>query len=199
MVPWKLTQSNHGGIVEFHGQEYLFYHTSALSSWRLHAFQDKGEWTQRSVSVDRIAYAEDGLPVPVQQTVEGVPAVFVEQAFERVLAPAQAARGEVNGRAWYRFDEVPLGTGYYYFDARLDWFDSPPELEVRADAPDGPLLGTARVRLSQREQGQGVAETFLRGANGRRDIFVVNRNGAKFKPGPFRFFAGSPNSTERQP
>jgi hypothetical protein len=38
-VPWRLYQSNHGGIVEYHGQEYLFYHTSALSSWRQDEFK----------------------------------------------------------------------------------------------------------------------------------------------------------------
>lgn len=199
MVPWKLTQSNHGGIVEYHGQEYLFYHTSALSSWRLHAFQDKGEWTQRSVSVDRIEYDTEGMPRLVQQTVEGVPAVFVEQAFERILSPQSAERGETEGREWLRFEEVALGSGYYYFDAVLDSFDIPPELEVRADAPDGELLGTARVWLQQQEPGSGVAETFLRNANGRRDIFVVNRNGAAFEASRFRFFAGSPASMKNRP
>lgn len=60
-VPWRLTQSNHGGIVEYHGQEYLFYHTSALSSWRQDRFQGPGTWTQRSVCII-IPIKVSGLP-----------------------------------------------------------------------------------------------------------------------------------------
>ena len=30
-VPWRTTLSNHGGIVEYNGKDYLFYHTPALS------------------------------------------------------------------------------------------------------------------------------------------------------------------------
>lgn len=41
-VPWRLTQSNHGAVVEFHGRECFFYHTSALSSWRQDEFKGPG-------------------------------------------------------------------------------------------------------------------------------------------------------------
>ncbi|HMP32562.1 MAG TPA: family 43 glycosylhydrolase, partial [Saprospiraceae bacterium] len=72
-VPWRLTQSNHVGIAEYHGQDYLFYHTSALSSWRQDEFKNMGTWTQRSVCIDKLDYSKDGSIIPVNQTLEGVP------------------------------------------------------------------------------------------------------------------------------
>ncbi len=80
-VPWRLFQSNHGGIVEFHGTEYLFYHTSALSSWRQDEFKGPGTWTQRSVCIDEIKYRADGSILPVQQTLGSVDKVSIDQPF----------------------------------------------------------------------------------------------------------------------
>ena len=169
-VPWRLHQSNHGGIVEFHGRDYLFYHNSALSSWRQHEFRAPGSWTQRSVCVDYLDYGDDGAKIPVRQTLQGVAAVVVDQPFEIRLGPGDVHRG------------VELGSGYYYFGVKA--VSGPGRIEVRLDAPDGHLAGTVVARAG------APAETFLRGASGTRDVYLVRHGDVEFTQA--RFFAGAP-------
>ncbi len=85
-IAWRPNQSNHGGIVEFHGDDYLFYHTSALSSWVKSSFSSSGSWTMRSVCVDKIEYDQDDMPTTVKQTVTGVDAVKITQSYDIYLA-----------------------------------------------------------------------------------------------------------------
>ncbi|MCB1093229.1 MAG: family 43 glycosylhydrolase, partial [Verrucomicrobiae bacterium] len=107
-VPWRLTQSNHGAVVEYHGKEYFFYHTSALSSWRQDEFKGPGTWTQRSVCVDELNYKPDGTVIPVKQTLEGVEKIEIDQPFDIELRkePAQVEAGQVAS-----FHKVPMGSG----------------------------------------------------------------------------------------
>jgi arabinoxylan arabinofuranohydrolase len=203
-VPWRLTLSNHGGKVEFHGQDYLFYHTSALSSWRQDAFRERGTWTQRSVCIDYIHYDNSGKIIPVQQTLESVQPVYIGQPFSIELDCSKAfvtediqltsASIEVYTNSWVRFDNVNLGTGYYYFGALIRNTVTEGSIEIRKDSPTGTLLGTITIDKNSRVINHGQAETFLRGARGVHDIYLVfnipeNERLRIFYP---RFFAGSP-------
>jgi len=60
------TDTNHGSIVEFLGQWYLFFHTDILSM---------GQNNLRSSSVERLYFNPDGSILPVTPTATGVPAV----------------------------------------------------------------------------------------------------------------------------
>ena len=60
------TDTNHGSIVEFLGQWYLFFHTDVLSM---------GQNNLRSSSVERIFFNPDGSIIPVTPTRTGVTAV----------------------------------------------------------------------------------------------------------------------------
>jgi len=205
-VPWRLTQSNHGGIVEFHGKEYLFYHTSALSSWKEHKFQKEGVWTKRSVCVDFLTYKADGTIIPVQQTIESVPADSAKQPFEIKLQALNAVvsagidkvgnQFNITGKTGtIQFRDIELGTGYYYFDFKVLAADSKCPIEVRSDNISGKLLGTALVDQSSPGINNGTAEIFLREAKGKRNIFLTftaNVNSPDLKVENFRFFAGSP-------
>lgn len=192
-VPWRLTQSNHGGIVEYHGQDYLFYHTSALSSWRQDSFQGPGTWTQRSVCIDYLHYAPDGTVMPVQQTIGGVKPVSVNQPYEIKLASPTALTGNHAHLA-----KIPLGTGYYYFDATLRapaGFSG--KLEIRLDRVDGPLVGTCLITPELLEKRAGLIDTFIRDAKQIRDVHLVLRpapgfNGEGVALISPRFFAGAP-------
>lgn len=178
-VPWRLYQSNHGGIVEFHGDEYLFYHTSALSSWRQDEFKGPGTWTQRSVCVDKIVYDESGIIRPVQQTLSSVEPVIVNQPFEIVLDTKNNN---------LEFKDVDLGTGYYYAGIDVKHIETPTTCEIRLDNPEGELVGTFIIKKDS------VTETLLRNAKGNRDVYFVfddNLN-PNIKIQSARFFAGSP-------
>ncbi|WP_372649079.1 family 43 glycosylhydrolase [Draconibacterium sp.] len=189
-VPWRLTQSNHGGIVEYHGKEYLFYHTSALSSWRQDEFKAEGNWTQRSVCVDEIKYNPDGTIVPVQQTVSGVEKVTIDQPFEIVL---YEGKKELNENKPIKYEKIDLGTGYYYFGLKASQVTKPVKVEIRLDAPNGQLIGTLIIK------GNGDCETMLRNANGVHDVYLTVNDNFKEKVvfNAPRFFAGSPKKVKQ--
>lgn len=209
-VPWRLTLSNHGGILEYHGKEYLFYHTSALSSWFQHRFKDKGTWTQRSVCIDALNYDKDGKIIPVQQTLESVSAVTIDQPYEIKLQLNQVAdkqgltlkRGKVTrnaSEAWLQFRDIDLGTGYYFFEAKAIKLTAALKIEIRADQSDGPLLGTAQLQHPADPQKGGVMDAHLREAKGKRDIYLVLKSETEknsFTLKDIRFFAGSPRELD---
>jgi len=185
-VPWRLYQSNHGGIVEYHGQEYLFYHTSALSSWRQDEFKDAGTWTQRSVCVDLLKYNEDGSIIPVQQTLSGVKKLNVKQTFKIKLNKEPLAVS--NLKNVLVFKDIDLGTGYYYFGLNAKEIKNPIKAEIRKGSEDGTLLGTLIIKQD------GISEAFLRNAANKTDIYIVFKDLSDEKViiSSMRFFAGSP-------
>ena len=107
-VPWRLTLSNHVGIAEWHGHNYLFYHTSALSSWRQDEFKERGTWTQRSTCIDRLEIDENGNYQTVIQTLEGVEPIEIDQPFE-ILLTKNVEVG--NSNRVLKFENIDLGTG----------------------------------------------------------------------------------------
>ncbi|MCM2679877.1 family 43 glycosylhydrolase [Echinimonas agarilytica] len=183
-VPWRLTQSNHGGVVEFHGQDYLFYHTSALSSWRQDEFENMGTWTQRSVSIDRIDYNADGTLIPVQQTIEGVSPVKVSQDFSIPLGTAKVSQTPT------KFSDIQLGSGYYYFSAQLANKNASGKIELRLDAPNGTLIGS--IALTPETLKRDKIETFLREAYGKHDVYINYTGQGSLKLSKMQFSAGSP-------
>jgi arabinoxylan arabinofuranohydrolase len=204
-VVWRLNQSNHGGIVEFHGQDYLFYHNSALSSYKKSNFQDEGVWTQRSICIDSLNYRPDGTIIPVKQTIECVAPVVVNQPFQIQLDLASATKTNVNvsgqklsftsNTATLRFNNVNLGSGYYYLDIKVNESVGNAKVQVRLDSPTGTLCGTIRLNANSENVNNGMIETFLREANGIHDIYLVFDLPGDYAQYDFespRFFAGSP-------
>lgn len=181
-VPWRLTQSNHVGIAEFHGQDYLFYHTSALSSWRQDEFKNMGTWTQRSVCVDKLNYISDGSIIPVQQTMEGVEKVTIKQPYEIELLKNPVA---LTVNKALNFSNIQLGTGYYYFSVEVKNVTTAFVLQVKTK--EGILLATVPVKHN------GIMEVGLNYAKGVHDIVispVENTGTATITKA--RFFAGAP-------
>ena len=180
-VPWRLYQSNHGGIVEYHGQEYLFYHTSALSSWRQDEFKGPGTWTQRSVCIDSLKYNVDGSIIPVQQTLKSVDKVTINQPFEINLLkkPLQLKANKLNVKC----KNVKLGSGYYYFGLKANNVSNPTRAEIRLDKPTGKLVGTVLITKD------GVSECSLREAKGKHNVYVIFDSAIDVES--MRFFAGN--------
>ena len=168
-VSWRYTQSNHGGVVEYHGKDYLFYHTSALSSWRQDAFKAEGTWTQRSVCVDEIVYDANDKPQPVKQTIVGVTPVVVDQPFEVKITK------EVESTGGTQFDcqTVDFGSGYYYFDAIIRDHTQSGHLELRLGSPNGQLVGTCNVTPQGLAKRNGLIETSIRDAKGKQRLYLV--------------------------
>jgi arabinoxylan arabinofuranohydrolase len=203
-VPWRYTLSNHGGIVEYHGQEYLFYHTSALSSWRQDEFKERGTWTQRSVCVEYLNYNSDGSVIPVQQTIEGVAKIQINQPYAINLDCKKAKRSKnaslqnnafsVMGEGTISYKKINLGTGYYYFEADIEKGAEKARIEIRKGSPEGLLMGTLLINNESTLKNVGKSQTFLREANGTHDIYLVIKaeGNETVTFSNLRFFAGSP-------
>lgn len=187
-VPWRVNQSNHGGVVEYHGNDYLFYHTSALSSWRQDSFKAGGTWTQRSVCVDVINYDENDMPLPVQQTIEGPKPVVVKQPYEVSLAKKSKVENGV-----VSYSNVDFGTGYYYFDANIAEKDLTGNLELRLGSADGTLVGTVVITPEVLKERGGLIDTAVRDAKGKQTLFLVwkGEKALTSLTAP-RIFAGAP-------
>lgn len=203
-APWRMNQSNHGAVVEYHGQEYFFYHTSALSSWRQDEFKGIGTWTQRSVCVDYLNYNPDGTVIPVQQTIEGVAKIQANQPFAIHLECKKARRGKnislqnnafsVTGEGTISYKKINMGTGYYYFEADIEKGAENGHIEIRKGSPEGLLMGTLLINNESTLKNFGKSQTFLREANGTADIYLVikTEGNETVKFSNLRFFAGSP-------
>lgn len=179
-VPWRVFQSNHGGIVEYHGQEYLFYHTSALSSWRQDRFEGPGTWTQRSVCIDKLNYNEDGSIILVQQTLEGVDKVVNTQPYSVKLPVSNTSLKDGESVS---IKNIDLGTGYYYFSAMVSGVKSSLKIEISSSS-DNKLLGTLLVKKD------GYVDTSLIDANGKNDISITVKGG-DVSVSDCRFIAGN--------
>lgn len=198
-VPWRLTQSNHGGIVTFHGKDYLFYHTSALSSWRQDKFKAEGTWTQRSVCIDEITYDQEGNVLPVQQTIEGVKPVTVTQPFEILLAKEDnSSKFKIKGRSVLKFENIDLGSGYYYFSSEVTKLKGGGTIQIRMDSEEGLLIGTIPLKQDATKINKGRLSTFLREAEGKRDVVVVVETSGKVTIKDLKFIAGSPKSLKNK-
>ncbi len=208
-VPWRMTQSNHGGVVEYHGKEYFFYHTSALSSWKQDEFKNGGSWTQRSVCVDYLNYNEDGSVVPVQQTIEGVEKITIDQPFSIPLKSNLTKNStniisKKNSFSFKKdgllvFEKVKMGTGYYYFEIQLQKSADDVFIEIRKGNPNGLLMGTLLINNESISKNAGKVQSFLRGANGTDDIYLVLKNPTNktVKFSAPNLFAGSPNKLSK--
>ncbi len=90
------------------------------------------------------------------------------------------------------FSDVQLGSGYYYFSAKVKK-GAKARLEIRSGSPDGLLLGTIKLDKNSKKINKGLAETFLRNAKDRQTICLVlkNNSGKAIKLSDLKFFAGS--------
>ncbi|MEM9984672.1 MAG: hypothetical protein AAF804_06200, partial [Bacteroidota bacterium] len=85
-----------------------------------------------------------------------------------------------------------------YFGLELASIKGAYRAEVRLDQADGPLLGTVTLQDRQLGINQGIAECFLRGAKGEREVFLVlvpeslEKSSLRFSNA--RFFAGAPQA-----
>ncbi|WP_399096519.1 glycoside hydrolase family 3 C-terminal domain-containing protein [Streptomyces sp. BBFR2] len=94
------------------------------------------------------------------------------------LVDESRTRGEAAGSpedgAWLLFRDARLGDGATRFTARAARESrGSGMLQIRLDAPRGPLAGTAEVRSTGDRYAYKAVSARLRGAHGRRDVYLV--------------------------
>ena len=145
--------TNHCGVVEYKGHHYLVYHTGKLPG---------GGSVNRSVAIEEFQWNDDGTLPVVKPTDKGVDPVGTLNPYHRVEAETIAHAGgvttEPNGKSGVYVSQIHHGDS---ISVRVvDFGDKAPRkmivsaasalyggtMEVRLDAPNGPLLCAIDVR-----------------------------------------------------
>lgn len=175
--------TNHGGIVDYKGKTYLFYHSGALPG---------GGGFTRSVCLDELKFNPDGSISPFDMTKEGPPPVAALDPYARNEAETiawesgiETEPGSQGGMVVHAIDDgdyievrnVDFGAGGAgAFAASVASDDRPKasrnsSIELRLDRPDGPLIGTLPVSYTR---GAWKTETTnVTGVAGVHDLFFV--------------------------
>jgi len=94
--------------------------------------------------------------------------------------PRGTAVGAESAGAWLLFADADLRRGVRRLTARVAK-ESPGTgtLQLRLDAPDGPVAGEAAVPSTGSRYAYGEVTAALRGAAGRRDVYLVPGEGVR--------------------
>lgn len=181
--------NNHGSISEFNGRWYVFYHRSS-----------RGTIFNRRVCAEPLSFREDGSIPEAEMTSQGVggpidarsgidagAACLLSGSVRIDACPyggemlAQAGPGD-----WAAFKYVDFGAGVGAFCAAAS---SPAGgcVEIRLDAPDGPLAGVCDVPPGEGPGGE--ARCAVAGASGVHALYLrfAGREGAALQLSRFRF------------
>ena len=182
--------TNHGGVVDYKGKTYLFYHNAAPPG---------GGGFKRSVCVDELKFNPDGSVVKMDMSKDGPGPVATLDPYRRVEAetiawtngvettpvgdrPGNLAVHDLDAGDYIRVRNVDFGAnsavGFTVHAASEGGGQS--TIELRLDAVDGPVFATVTVpdtrgqwtSLSAPLEGEG-------GASGVRDLYLVCRQGAE--------------------
>ncbi len=177
--------TNHGGVVDYKGKTYLFYHNAALPG---------GGGFKRSVCVDELKFNPDGSVVKMDMSKDGPAPVATLDPYRRVEAetiawtngvetrpvgdrPGNLAVHDLDAGDYIRVRQVDFGSrDATEFALTLSSAGSG-RLELRLDQLDGPVIATLAIPDTQNAWSQITAP--VTGAVGIRDLYLVCRDGDK--------------------
>lgn len=171
--------TNHGGIVDYKGNSYLFYHTGLLPN---------GGSYGRAASVEQFTYNADGTIPPVSMTKEGVKPVGTVDPYKRVEAETMSwaekcktAQNDVVGvyvtnirqKGYIRVREVDFGkVSPKMFSASLAAGLNGGVLEVRLDSIKGTLIASIQTpRTGGWEKFQLMTAEIKQPVTGKHDVY----------------------------
>nr|WP_321480601.1 glycoside hydrolase family 43 protein [uncultured Bacteroides sp.] len=183
IMPLQDTHSftNHCGVIDFKGKSYFFYHTGMLPG---------GGGFNRSSAIEEFTYNADGTFPTIKMTTEGVKPVGTLNPYRRTEAETMAfskgVKTEQNDKTGVYVSDI--NEGDYIKVQAVDFGTISPktvkatvasalrggQIELHADAIDGPLLATINVPHTG---GWEVWKTFqtklLTDITGTHDIYFV--------------------------
>ncbi|CAG9952680.1 unnamed protein product [Clonostachys rosea f. rosea IK726] len=171
--------TNHGGIIQFQGQDYLFYHNGALPG---------GGGFTRSVCVEALFYNEDGTIQQVQMSRSGPAQIrsldpYIQHEAE-TISWSQGIETEVSGEGtlniwsinnddYIKVQGVEFGAGAVSFSARVASALNGGTIELRLDALTGQLVGICIVPGTGGWQAYVTVSCDITNANGLHDLYFV--------------------------
>ena len=147
--------NNHGSIIEFKDQWYIFYHRSS-----------QGSACNRRACVEPIFFNEDGSipevemttqgsgdPLPATEWLEASRACQLSGAAIRISATELTASNDtvseylshMRKTDWAAYKYLDIGDGVSTFEARVASLADGGDVEMRLDGPEGELIGAVHV------------------------------------------------------
>lgn len=177
--------TNHGGMVDFKGRSFFFYHTQELPG---------GGGFKRSVAVEEFSYGADGSIPEISKTREGPAAVdnlnpYVRNEGETIawnegVEVEDCSEGGRNVTSlddgdYIKVESVEFRTGALSFEASVASGGSGGNIELRLGDQSGSLIGTCAVEGTGGPQSWTTINCPIDGAEGVNDLFLVFTGGGQ--------------------
>ncbi|MEX0980747.1 MAG: glycoside hydrolase family 43 protein [Bacteroidales bacterium] len=173
--------SNHPAVINYKGNDYLFYHTAALPG---------GGDFNRSVEIEQFEYGEDGSIPEIEMGEQGVTeAVGTLNPFKRTEAETIAwSEGlkideneeigvyltSIHNGDYLKVRDVDFGDGYVStFKASVSSRYFGGNIELRLDSPDGDSLGVLTIPYLGDWDDWRLVETDVKKVSGIHDVFLI--------------------------
>ncbi|MCH5719455.1 glycoside hydrolase family 43 protein [Niabella hibiscisoli] len=173
--------TNHGGIIDFKGRSYLFYHTGLLKG---------GGSYGRSSAIEEFKYNADGTIPQISMTKEGVQPVGTLNPYNRVEAETIAWSEKCTTSEMAKTGVYISGirSGGYIKVQAVDFGNAAPKsfsasvaagldggiLEVRVDSIGGSRLAAVKIpRTGGWQNWKTVTETVVTPVTGVHDVYLV--------------------------
>ncbi|MCR5015432.1 MAG: family 43 glycosylhydrolase [Ruminococcus sp.] len=190
--PWKFgaqitPESNcfttHGGIIDYKGHSYLFYHKNGLKG---------GGTFNRSAAVEEFTFNSDGTIPMVKPTNEGPDQIEPLNPFERVEAETicwcegvktekdsnnSVNIGSIKKGSYIKVAGVDFGEGADKFTASVASAESGGNIELHLDSKTGPIVGNLKVGGTGGWQNWEEVSCDVAGASGEHDLYLVFNGG----------------------
>ena len=178
--------NNHGSIVEYKGNWYIFYHRPT-----------HGTSSMRKVCVEPIHFNSDGTIQEVEMTTQGVsgpmnPLLRMEASRACQLQGhlvvrcqrhpedtpveylSQIRHGDQAYWRYYDFNKQSIS----HFECKTWQANAEADIEIRLDAPDGELLGTCHLRPMNGDVNYQIHRTAVRPVKGVHALVLVFKSPA---------------------
>ena len=190
--PWKFggqitPESNcfttHGGIIDYKGHSYLFYHKNGLKG---------GGTFNRSAAVEEFTFNSDGTIPMVKPTNNGPAQIEPLNPFERVEAETicwcegvktekdssnNVNIGNIKKGSYIKVSGVDFGDGAEKFTASVASAESGGNVELHLDSKNGPVVGNLKVGGTGGWQNWEEVSCDVMGASGEHDLYLVFNGG----------------------
>jgi arabinoxylan arabinofuranohydrolase len=176
--------TNHGGIIDFKGHSYFFYHTQELPG---------GGGYKRSAAVEEFTYGQNGSIPTIQKTSAGVTeSVEPLNPYERVEGETMAwgdgievENSSDGGRDLssiengdnIKVESVDFLTGALSFEASVASAGAGGTIELHVDAENGQTIGTCDVSPTGGWQTWETVTCDVSEISGVHDLFLVFKGG----------------------
>ena len=175
--------TTHGGIIDYKGHSYSFYHMSGIPG---------GSSFNRSAACEEFTYNSDGTIPTLKSTKNGPDQIEPLNPFDRVEAETicwsegiktekdesnSVCIGSIKKGSYIKVAGVDFGEGADKFTASVASAESGGNIELHLDSKTGPIVGNLKVGGTGGWHNWEEVSCDVTGADGEHDLYLVFNGG----------------------